>query len=161
MKTSKLISFSALLLVTMLACSTVSNLAAQPTPTPNTVLFEDSEFTTSCNTESTADVERFAENGQFVMRVITSSYVGWTECTDVEYADFIMEVDATQVSGPDNNAYGVILRYGLESDEFYAFMISGDGYYAYTVDARITPTLNSLPIGPSRLRSSRARKPTA
>jgi hypothetical protein len=132
MKIQKLIPFSMLLLVTMLACTTVTNLAAQPTP--STVLFEDSEFTNSCNTESTSDVERFVENGQFMMRVPTPSYVGWTECTNVEYTDFIMEVDATQVSGPDNNAYGVIFRYGLESDEFYAFIISGDGYYAFSVD---------------------------
>ncbi|MBV5336551.1 MAG: hypothetical protein J0653_00625, partial [Deltaproteobacteria bacterium] len=95
---------------------------------------EDTEFTNSCDTESTTDVARSVENGQYVMQVITPSYIGWTECTDVEYADFIMEVDATQVSGPDNNAYGVVLRYGLDSDEFYAFMISGDGYYAFTVD---------------------------
>jgi hypothetical protein len=132
MKIQKLIPFSMLLLVTMLACTTVTNLATQPTP--STVLFEDSEFTNSCNTESTSDVERFVENGQFMMRVPTPSYVGWTECTDVEYTDFVMEVDATQVSGPDNNAYGVIFRYGLESDEFYAFIISGDGYYAFSVD---------------------------
>lgn len=132
MKPTKLISFSILLLVTMLACTTVTNFAARPTP--STVLYEETEFVNSCSTESTSDVERFVENGQFMMRVITPSYIGWTECTDVEYADFIMEVDAAQVSGSDNNAYGVVLRYGLESDEFYAFMISGDGYYAFTVD---------------------------
>jgi hypothetical protein len=132
MKPTKLISFSMLLLATMLACTTVTNFAAQPTP--STVLYEETEFVNSCSTESTSDVERFVENGQFMMRVITPSYIGWTECTDVEYDDFVMEVDAAQVSGPDNNAYGVVLRYGLESDEFYAFMISGDGYYAFTVD---------------------------
>ena len=90
MKTPKLIFFSILLLVTMLACTTITNLASQPTP--STVLFEESEFVDSCNTESTSDVERFVKNGQFMMRVITPSYVGWTECTKVEYADFIMEV---------------------------------------------------------------------
>jgi hypothetical protein len=132
MKTKKLIAFSVLLIVTMLACTTITNIASQPTP--STVIFEESEFVDACSTESTGDVERLVENGQFVMRVITSSYVGWTECTETEYTDFIMEVDATQVSGPDNNAYGIILRYGLESDEFYSFMISGDGYYAYAVD---------------------------
>jgi len=132
MKTPKLIPFSLLLLATMLACSTITNLAAQPTP--SRVIFEDSEFTNSCNTESTTDVERFAENGQFIMNVVTPSYVGWTECTDTEYADFIVEVDATQMNGPSNNAYGLIFRYGLESDEFYSFLISGDGYYAFTVD---------------------------
>ncbi len=134
MKTSKLISFSVLLLVTMLACSTITNFTSQPQPTPSKVIFEDSEFVDSCNIESTSDVNRRVENGQFVMHVVTPSYVGWTECTDVEYADFIMEVDATQVDGPDNNAYGIILRYGLQADDFYAFLISGDGYYAFTVD---------------------------
>jgi hypothetical protein len=132
MKTQKLIFFSILLLVTMLACTTITNLASQPTP--SRVVFEESEFVDSCNTESTTDVERFVENGQFLMRVTNSSYIGWTECTEIEYADFILEADATQVSGPNNNAYGVILRYGLQSDEFYAFMVSGDGFYAFTVD---------------------------
>ena len=134
MKTSKLIPFSIFLLATMLACATISNLASPPQPTPVTILFEDTEFVDSCNAESTSEVKRFAENGQFMMQIANPSYVGWTECTSVEYADFVMEVDAAQVSGPDNNAYGVILRYGLESDEFYAFVISGDGYYAFTVD---------------------------
>ena len=134
MKTSKLIPFSVLFLVTMLACSTISNLAAQPTPTPDVVLFEETEFVDACKSESTSDVERFVENGQFIMKVVTPSYIGWTECTGTEYADFIVEADATQLSGPDNNAYGIILRYGLQSDEFYAFLISGDGYHAFTVD---------------------------
>ena len=139
MKTKKTIFFSILLLVTMLACTTITNLAS-PTnlvpikPTPSKLIFEDSEFVDSCNTESTSDVERFVENGQFMMRVITTSYIGWTECTVTEYADFIMEVDARQVSGPNNDAYGVIIRYGIEADDFYSFIISGDGYYAFTVD---------------------------
>ena len=152
MKSSKIISFSLLLLVTTLACSAVSNFAATPTPvtlptstlqptptlepapTPNPVLFEDSEFIDSCNIESTTDVERFVENSQFNMRVVTPLYVAWTECTKTEYADFVMEVDAAQVSGPNNNTYGIIFRYGLDADEFYAFLISGDGFYVFTVD---------------------------
>ena len=60
--------------------------------------------------------------------------LAWTECTQVEYSDFILEVDATQVSGPDNNTYGVIFRYGLDANEFYTFLISGDGFYVFTVD---------------------------
>ena len=146
MKNSKVLFFSVLLLVTTLACSAVSSFAATPTlaplptptlhpaPTPNPVLFEDSEFIDSCNVESTTDVERFVENGQLNMRVLTPLYVAWTECSKVEYTDFIMEVDATQVSGPDNNTYGVIFRYGLDAKEFYAFLISGDGFYVFTVD---------------------------
>jgi len=150
MKITRLVSFSVLLLVTMLACSAASNIVATPTPastpmpdstptplpspTPNVVLFAESEFVDACNMDSTADVERFVENGQFNMRVSTPLYVAWTECTKAEYTDFVMEVDATQISGPDNNAYGVIFRYGIGADEFYAFLISGDGLYALTVD---------------------------
>ncbi len=69
-----------------------------------------------------------------ICRVLTPLFVAWTKCTQVEYSDFILDVDATQVSGPDNNSYGVIFRYGLEAKEFYTFLISGDGFYVFTVD---------------------------
>lgn len=140
MKTSKkLIPFSALPLVVALACSTIVNLA-QPAPDKKT-FFEETEFVDACKAESSVEVERFAKNGQFIMNVVSPSYVGWTECSDTEYADFIVEVDAAQAGGPDNNAYGVIFRYGLQSNEFYAFVVSGDGYYAFTVDGanRVEP----------------------
>jgi hypothetical protein len=152
MKNIKIISFSMLLLASVLACSSTSNLTAAPvpvsiftlqplpsstptvSPTPYPILFEDGEFTNSCAIESTTDVERFVENGQFNMRVLTPLFVAWTKCTAVEYSDFILEVDAAQVSGPDNNIYGVIFRYGLDAKEFYTFLISGDGFYVFTVD---------------------------
>jgi hypothetical protein len=146
MKNSKIISFFMLLLMVLSACSSpaavvttstpvpISTSTLLPPPTLNPVLFEDGEFTASCTFESTTDVERFVENGQFNMRVLTPLFVAWTKCTQAEYADFIMEVDATQVGGPDNNIYGVIFRYRLDAKEFYAFLISGDGFYVFTVD---------------------------
>jgi hypothetical protein len=151
MKHLKVVLFSSLLLGTMLACSAVSNLVATPTPLPtNTpaststplpsptpeevVLFEDGEFTNSCSTESTADVDRFVENGQFNMRVNTPKYVGWTECTTTEFSDVVIEVDAALVAGPEVGSYGVIFRYGLDDNEFYVFEISGDGYYKLGID---------------------------
>ena len=68
------------------------------------------------------------------MLVKSPKYVAWTECTTVEYSDFIIEVDATQVAGPDNNIYGVIFHYGLNEKEFYVFEISGDGFYTLAMD---------------------------
>jgi hypothetical protein len=146
----KIISFSALIIVAVQACSpqpavvitptlapTVEILAVAtllPSPTPKIVLFADGEFTNSCALDSTKDVERFVENGQFHMRVLTPLFVAWTKCTQVEYSDFVLEVDATQVGGPDNNTYGVIFRYRLDAKEFYTFLISGDGFYVFTVD---------------------------
>jgi hypothetical protein len=150
MKPSKTILFSLLILATMLACSAVSNFMATPTPvptftpvptstppaspTPDPVLFEDAEFTNSCSTESTADVDRFVENGQFNLLIKTPKYVGWSECTKVEYSDIVIEADATQVAGPDNNMYGVLFRYDLSGNEFYVFAITGDGYYILSID---------------------------
>ena len=43
--------------------------------------------------------------------------------------DFILDVDATQVEGPDDNHYGVIVRY-VDEKNFYRLDISGDGYYS-------------------------------
>jgi hypothetical protein len=144
MKNIKIISFFMLIMAGAQACSPPPAVVITPTPiptptllpspTPNIVLFADGEFTNSCTLESTTDVERFVENGQFNMRVLTPLFVAWTKCTQVEYSDFILEVEATQVSGPDNNIYGVIFRYGLDANEFYAFLISGDGFYVFTVD---------------------------
>jgi len=144
MKPKQTIMFSVLILVTMLACSAVSNFMATPTPvptqtpipspTPDAVLFEDSEFASSCNAESTTDVDRFVENGQFNLLVKTPKYVGWSECTQVEFSDIILEADAAQVAGPDNNMYGVLFRYGLDSDDFYIFAITGEGFYILAID---------------------------
>lgn len=43
--------------------------------------------------------------------------------------DVIISVETRQLSGPDDNAFGVICRYQSE-DNFYVFLISGDGYYS-------------------------------
>ncbi len=150
MKNFKIISISMLIMVVVQACSSQLAVVTTPTliptaafsptpaplpsPTPKIVLFADSEFTNSCTLDTTTDVERFVENGQFNMRVLTPLFVAWTKCTQVEYSDFVLEVDATQVSGPDNNSYGVIFRHGLDEKEFYTFLISGDGFYVLTVD---------------------------
>jgi hypothetical protein len=45
------------------------------------------------------------------------------------FDNLIMTAQGRQVSGPNNNAYGLICRYQNE-ENFYIFLISGDGYYA-------------------------------
>ena len=46
-----------------------------------------------------------------------------------DFEDVIIVTQARQESGPDDNAYGVICRY-QDTENFYIFLISGDGYYA-------------------------------
>lgn len=62
---------------------------------------------------------------------ITSSQPGqiWWTNPGREFADSIITVDAQKVSGPDDNAYGVICRY-QDALNYYVFLISSDGYYA-------------------------------
>jgi hypothetical protein len=45
------------------------------------------------------------------------------------FDDVIITAQARQSSGPDDNAYGVICRY-QSPENFYVFLISGDGHYA-------------------------------
>jgi hypothetical protein len=43
--------------------------------------------------------------------------------------DSSINVDTEKISGPDNNLFGLICRY-QDADNFYAFLVSSDGYYA-------------------------------
>lgn len=65
-----------------------------------------------------------------VLQISTSQpgQIWWTN-PGREFDDAIITVQARQVSGPNDNAYGVICRYQNEQN-FYVFLISGDGYYA-------------------------------
>jgi hypothetical protein len=45
------------------------------------------------------------------------------------FENFTLDVDATQVTGPGDNNYGVLIRY-VDEKNFYRLDISGDGYFA-------------------------------
>ena len=47
------------------------------------------------------------------------------------FADFDVIVQANQSGGPDNNGFGLLFRH-QNNDNYYAFLISGDGYYQVT-----------------------------
>lgn len=65
-----------------------------------------------------------------VLRISTSQpgQIWWTN-PGRNYDDVTISAQARQMSGPNDNAYGVICRYQNE-ENFYIFLISGDGYYA-------------------------------
>lgn len=62
---------------------------------------------------------------------ISSSNQGefWWTNPQIDSTDMIVAVTSRQVAGPDDNAYGVLCRYQNENN-YYVFLISGDGYYA-------------------------------
>ncbi len=55
--------------------------------------------------------------------------IAWSTPRDKRFGDFVLDVDATQVDGPNDNTYGVIFRY-QDDRNFYRLDISGDGYFA-------------------------------
>ncbi|MCL4867861.1 MAG: hypothetical protein KJ063_02735 [Anaerolineae bacterium] len=62
--------------------------------------------------------------------VVTSRQPGEIRWTNPgrTFDDAVIRVTARQAAGPDDNAFGVICRYQNEQN-FYLFLISGDGHY--------------------------------
>jgi WD40 repeat protein len=69
------------------------------------------------------------DGGQYHI-VVTGDSLSWGN-PGKNFGDFALEVEATQVGGPDDNEYGVLLRY-IDRSNFYTFGISGDGFYRFS-----------------------------
>jgi hypothetical protein len=78
-------------------------------------------------TGSDTDVEGEVKGGVYDFLVKADELVIWTTAGE-NFADGMYEVEATQVEGPLDNGYGMVLRVDDEKDDFYLFEISGDGY---------------------------------
>lgn len=75
------------------------------------------------------DASTVYQGGRYHITVNAIDGVAWGN-PGMHFTDFVMEVDATQVAGTDDNGFGVLLRY-VDIDNFYWFEISGDGYYSF------------------------------
>jgi hypothetical protein len=84
------------------------------------------------------------EIDQGILRMSASQpgQIWWTN-PGRDFDDVIISVQVRQASGPDNNAYGVICRYQNEQN-FYVFLISGDGYYTIGKYTSSSPTVTYL-----------------
>ena len=69
-------------------------------------------------------------DGRYFIAVDAQEYSFWSTAGET-YGNFVLEVEAIQLAGPDNNDYGVILRY-QDDGNFYSFEISGDGLYTFS-----------------------------
>lgn len=69
-----------------------------------------------------------SQTGEALQIEVTQPGELWWSNPGRDFDDVILTAEATQVSGPDDNAYGLICRYQNE-ENFYVFLISGDGYY--------------------------------
>lgn len=78
-------------------------------------------------TESDATAQVVVENGVLRIYVIAPNQLAWA-AAGKDLGDFHLSVEATQVAGPDDNEYGVLVRM-QDPSNFYRFSISGDGYF--------------------------------
>jgi Domain of Unknown Function (DUF1080) len=99
---------------------------------PTMLLFLD-DFASDLSTwgvKSDADIKRAYQGGQYHMTVSKLSTVAWST-VGKKFSDFEVELETTQVSGPNNNDHGVLLRY-VDGSNFYRFAIAGDGSYNFS-----------------------------
>jgi 3-keto-disaccharide hydrolase len=76
------------------------------------------------SSDAVADVS--IVDGALQVHIFSPGQLAWTS-SQSDWQDCHVEVSATQVSGPVDNEYGILMR--MDDDEsFYAFSVSGDGY---------------------------------
>jgi hypothetical protein len=78
-------------------------------------------------TESDASAEIGYHEGVMRTLVNVPNRLAWASAGR-EFSDLHLTVEATQIAGPDDNEYGALVRM-RDTDHFYCFSISGDGYY--------------------------------
>lgn len=66
-------------------------------------------------------------NNKYYIEIMTSNLVAWG-LANRDVANFRLEVEATQESGPNNNGYGILFRF-QDRENYYRFDISGEGYF--------------------------------
>ena len=69
------------------------------------------------------------QDGIYIIEVIPAD--SWRRVqSGRSFGDSIVEVEATPISGPDDNVYGVMTGW-LDWSNYYLFLISGDGYFKF------------------------------
>ncbi len=78
-------------------------------------------------TESDASAEVAYHEGTLRVLIQAPNRLAWA-WAEREMSNFHLTVEASQVAGPDDNEYGVLVHM-QDPQHFYQFSISGDGYY--------------------------------
>ena len=96
---------------------------------PGTILFRD-DFSDEDIGWLLTDADQgqaYYSQGTFRINVIKPDTQVWSN-PGFSFTDVQVEVDALKTAGEDNNLFGLICRYQANK-QFYAFVVSSDGYY--------------------------------
>ena len=116
-----------LFLIIVLCAFTLAACGPALTPLPYTDDFSDPGG--GWKTASDEAIKIGVQAGALHFNIDDLDTIAWSTPRDKRFGDFVLDVDARQVAGPDDNTYGVIFRY-QDDRNFYRLDISGDGYYA-------------------------------
>ena len=112
------------LLGSIVACDQIN-------PTGQGILFED-RFTptqiTNWHLEGDAQGRTLLMNEQLIIQIDAPNTIQYATLLDPTFSDFVLEVDARLLSGPEDSSYGVLFRQD-ENGRFYRFQITGTGLY--------------------------------
>jgi hypothetical protein len=104
---------------------------ASPQPAaPGTLLYADDFSAERWEVVEDADHRKGYDNGRYFILAETPGFDYWSTAGQT-FSDFALDVETNQLAGPNNNSYGVLLRY-QDHRNFYKFEISGDGYYTFS-----------------------------
>ncbi|MFO7539253.1 MAG: family 16 glycoside hydrolase [Chloroflexota bacterium] len=67
-------------------------------------------------------------NEQLVIQVDATNTMQYATLSEPTFSDFVLEVEARLLSGPEESSYGVLFRQD-EEGRFYRFQITGTGLY--------------------------------
>ena len=80
---------------------------------------------------SDSNYTKYYKDGKFHIDVFKKDLAYWMFGRETDLRDFIVEVNATQEGGPDDNDFGLVTRYS-DPGNASLFLISGDGFFGYT-----------------------------
>lgn len=131
MKTRFIMLFSTLILASSACQTPLTDGDAAPTSPAGgaEVLFQDDFANSSSGWDRIDEAGGITDYADGVYRMVVNE-----ENTDIwanpglDFTDVHIEVDATKVSGDDNNDFGLICRY-VDRENFYFLIVSSDGYY--------------------------------
>lgn len=105
---------------------------------PSNLLFSDDFSDTSSGWDRVANIYGLTDyyQGGYRIQVASSTYIKWANPRKT-FGDVRVEVDAELIDGSANNSFGIICRY-QDAKNFYALVISSDGYYAIRKRANTT-----------------------
>ena len=120
----------AMTLLLLAACTIVGTPTADPCDANGALLQDDFGGEQNCGWREYNQGGAVVEIAEGTLNISTSQtgQIWWSN-VGRDFNDVIVTVQARQTSGPNNNAYGILCRYQDENN-FYIFLISGDGFYA-------------------------------